>query len=145
MRVHHVIVAHNVANRCAAFFGRGSSGTLVFNSDLSGKDHYGDPKQCQPFMVGWLGSARRFVHVLDDASLDILLANRDTITDFLQYLRWKEDLLQSAKDSQVRFHYAGEEDLLANYLMAFKDGRHGFSLPKGYNAVALDEGDWVAF
>jgi hypothetical protein len=96
MRVHRIVVAHNVADRCAAYFGGSSSGTLVFNSDLRGNAHYADPGRCRPFEVGWLDTDRSFVHVLDDASLDILLGTRDTITDFCVYLRWKEDLLRSA-------------------------------------------------
>jgi hypothetical protein len=116
IRVHHIVVAHSVADRCAAFFGGGSSGTLMFNSDLKGRDHYGDPSTCLPFQIGWLDSDRSFVHVLDDASLDILLSTRDTITDFIGYLCAKEELLRSYRDGRVRFPYAGEEELLANYL-----------------------------
>ena len=31
MRVHRIVVAHNVSDRCAAYFSRGSSGTLVLD------------------------------------------------------------------------------------------------------------------
>ena len=61
------------------------------------------------------------------------------------YLRWKEDLLHTARNRGVNVRYCGEEDLLANFLLVFKDGRHGFSLPDGYNGFFLDEGDWVDF
>jgi hypothetical protein len=84
MRIHRIVVAHNVADRCAASLGGGSSGTLMFDSGLTDQDQ-------KPFCVGWIDAARSFVHVLDDASLDILLGTRDTITDFVGYLRWKED------------------------------------------------------
>ena len=145
MRVHRIAVAHNVADRCAAFF-PGSSGTLMFDSSLTGEDHYQDPRTCEPFCVGWLHAARGFVHVLDDASLDILLGARDTITDFLGYLRWKEDLVCTARTRSVILRYCGEEDLLANYLSVFKNGRHGFSLPNNVvDAFFLAEGDWVSF
>jgi len=144
MRVHCIIVAHNVADRCAAFFG-GTSGTLMFDSGLTGKDHYHDPGTCQPFCVGWIDAARSFVHVLDDASLDILLGTRDTITDFVDYLRWKEKTVRSARNRGVNLRYCGEEDLLANYLLAFQNGRHGFSLPADIDVFFLDEGDWVSF
>jgi hypothetical protein len=65
--------------RQAAHF-HGSSGTLMFDSFLTG------PDPAQPFVVGWLDTARPFVHVLDDESLDILLTTCDTITDFVRYL-----------------------------------------------------------
>jgi hypothetical protein len=139
-----MVVAHNVADRCAAFF-KGGSGTLMFDSTLTGKDHYQDPNKCQPFNVGWVDAARSFVHVLDDASLDILLNARDTITDFVDYLRWKEELVCSARNRGIVICYCGEEDLLANYVMEFKDGRHGFSLPNDINGVFLQEGDWAYF
>jgi hypothetical protein len=41
--------------------------------------------------------------------------------------------------------YTGEEDLLANYLLTSKEGRHGFSLPDDCDVYFLDEGDWVRF
>src|SRR5579862_4403682 len=69
MRVHHIVVAHDVSGRCREHFG-GGSGSLMFNSDLTGNGHY-DRRTCRPFEVGWLDANRNFVHVLDDTSLDI--------------------------------------------------------------------------
>jgi hypothetical protein len=145
MRVHRVVVAHNVANRCAAAF-NGGSGSLLFDSGLTGKDHYHDVESCRPFYVGWIDQNLDFVHVLDDASLDIVLETRDTITDFVDYLRWKEDLLLSAKKRGVLVMHTGEEELLAHYLLTLADdGRHGFSLPENYNVLFLEEGEWAHF
>jgi len=139
MRVHYIVVAHNISDRCAAHF-HGSSGTLMFDSFLIA------PDPAQPFVVGWLDIARPFVHVLDDESLDILLTTRDTITDFVRYLRWKEGFLQSAKDRKTNVLYCGEEDLLANYLLSTNDEGHGFSLPgEPLDGFYIDEGDWNAF
>lgn len=143
--VYRLVVAHNVADRCAAYFGSGSSSTLTFNSDLNGKDHYGDPPACSPFEIGWLDSKRGFVHVLDDTFLDILLTTRDTVTDFVDYLRWKEELVTSARNRRVNLRYCGEEDLLANYLQILRDGRHGFTLPDDCDGFFLAEGDWKDF
>jgi hypothetical protein len=88
MRVHRLVVAHNIAEHRASYFGGGSSGTLVFNSNLTGKDHYSDPAACTPFEIGWLDGDRGFVHVLDESFLDTLLSARDTVTDFVKYLRF---------------------------------------------------------
>jgi hypothetical protein len=117
----------------------------MFSSDLNGRDHFAEPSNSEPFVVGWLDKSRDFVHVLDDESLEILLTARDTITDFLDYLVQKEELVSGFRDHGVRFDYAGEEDLLAHYLMTMKAGRHGFSFPDGYNLISIDEGDWVNF
>jgi hypothetical protein len=70
LRVHRIVVAHNVAERCAEFF-HGSSGTLMFDSGLVGEDHYKDANLCEPFCVGWLDDQKGFVHVLDDTSLAV--------------------------------------------------------------------------
>jgi hypothetical protein len=82
------------------------------------------------------------VHVPDDVSLTILLSNRDTINDFVDYLCAKEELLRSYRERGVRFAYAGEEEL-ANYLLTMKEERHWFMISDGYNAVAIPEGDWA--
>jgi hypothetical protein len=89
---------------------------------------------------------RPFVHVLEDESLDILLTTCDTIADFVEYLRWKEALLLSAKVRNINVLYCGEEDLLANYLLSTNDGGHGFVLPdQPLDVFYLDEGDWKDF
>jgi hypothetical protein len=62
-----------------------------------------------PFAVGQLDPAKGFVHVLDDTSLEIVLAKLDTITDFVRYLTKKEEFIASGKLVSA----AGEEELLA--------------------------------
>jgi hypothetical protein len=145
IRVHRIVVAHNVSERCAAYFSRGTSGTLVFDSGICGEEHYADIPKCRAFEVDWINANRGFVHVLDDMSLELLLGIRDTITDFCNYLRWKEELLQSARTRALRLMYCGEEDLLADYLMVLKDGKYGFTIPDNLNAFFLPEGDWSMF
>lgn len=143
IRVHRIVVAHNVADRCSQFF-PGSSPTLMFDSSIGGKDHYRDAGTYQPFCIGWIDADRPFVHVFDDASLEIILKTRDTITDLVEYLRWKEALIESARSRKVVLRYCGEEDLLANYLP--RGGRPaGFSLPNDIDYFFLEEGDWKAF
>ena len=143
MRVHHIVVAHNVSRRTTKFF-RGGNGTLVFNSDIRGADHYRDPDKCRPFEVGWLDATRQFVHVLDDSSLEIVLSTLDTITDFVDYLCEKESLFTDYRDRGARFTHAGEENLLANYLMTLKSQRHTFDFPET-DALMLDDGDWLKY
>jgi hypothetical protein len=144
-RIHRIVVAHKVAHRCASYFGDASSGTLTFDSGLHGEAHHSPIDRCRPFEVGWLDPSRDFVHVLDDQSLEILLRTRDTITDFCEYLRWKEELLRTARDRNVRLIHTGEEELLAKYLGTWTDNRHGFTLPADSNVVFLEAGDWTAF
>ncbi len=55
-----------------------------------------------------------FVHVFDERSLEIVMGELDTITDFLKYLSDKEALYRGG--TQTIFNGGGEEDLLALYL-----------------------------
>ena len=54
-----------------------------------------------------------FVHVFDEVSFPLLLRHLDTITDFVDYLRAKEDLATRCPDLEI---LGGEENLLALYL-----------------------------
>ena len=142
MRIHYTVVAHNISPYCTAFF-PGSSGTLMFDSAKTGAR---GRDGVEPFVIGWMAADRPFVHVLDDESLKVLLGHRDTITDFVEYLAWKEALLQSARERNINVIYSGEEELLANFLLNMTDGGHGFALPdEPLNAFVLDEGYWCDF
>ena len=75
-----------------------------------------------------------FVHVLDEASTDILLSELDTVTDFVKYLLAKEHFVES-----THLVCGGEEDLLAAYL---NDGR---KFSKHADVVFVDDGGWTQF
>lgn len=80
-----------------------------------------------------------FIHVLDDATLDILLGELDTISDFTAYLTKKEAFIRSS-----RLVFAGgEEDLLAYYMKTMNAaGQHDFSKPDG---ASFGEGEHITF
>ena len=128
MRLHYIVVSHGISAHVARHF-KGSSGSLVFNSDLREPEHYTNPDQCRPFQIGWLDQDKPFVHVLDDTSLNILLETLDTVTDLIEYLRAKESLLSSYNSNGVRFVYCGEEELLAKYLLTTANNKYGFDFP----------------
>jgi hypothetical protein len=142
MRFHHIVVAHNIAGPCIDFFSSGS-GTLIFDSDVT-PEMQADPAACEPFRVGWFDHRRTFVHVLDDASLDILLATRDTITDFMHYLRAKESYLETIRSRNIKLFCTGEEELLAQYLLTLVDNEHSLTVPD-VNLIMIPEGDWEYF
>jgi hypothetical protein len=64
-----------------------------------------------PIMSGDFGKG--FVHVLEDNSLEIIMHELDTITDFVQYLKDKEALVEEQQEIIIE---GGEGDLLALYL-----------------------------
>jgi hypothetical protein len=74
-----------------------------------------------------------FVHVLDERSIGILLGELDTTTDFVNYLRDKEEFFRSTTCTQFE---GAEEDLLALYL------HRGRQFPSGYDALLIGANLW---
>ena len=119
----------------ARHFGGGSSGSLMLNSMLEGNDHYE-----HPFEVGFPLKGRRFVHILDEVTVDALLEELDTVPDLVDYLVCKERFFGV---NGGYMHVAGEEELLARYMCTMENDRHALpKVPPGNNAVILPEGDW---
>lgn len=139
MLIHRVVVAHSSSQRCSRELG--GSGSLMIIPSITGPDHYSGPAM-KPFAVGWIDRSKGYVHVLDDTSLDILMGTLDTVTDFVRYLCKKEILLES--DRLVGA--AGEEELLAWYLMSLRSDReHDFVIPPGHALAFIKEGHWKQF
>jgi hypothetical protein len=116
------------------YWGGGSSGSLMLNNTLVGEAHYGNP-----FRVGFPLQNKRFVHVLDEMTVDILLEELDTVPDLVAYLECKERFLSQNLNITV----AGDEQLLARYMCTLRDKKHALPvIPDGTTAVALIEGDW---
>ena len=57
--------AHDAAAR---YFGKGSSGSLILNSAIEGNGHHS-----VPFQVGFPVPGRRFIHLLDEFTSEVLL------------------------------------------------------------------------
>ena len=137
MRVHRILVAHGASARCQEHLG--GNGTLMIDSRLVGDDHVKPAaKGGAPFVLGRVDASKGFIHVLDDASLDLLLRNFDTAPDLIAYLSKKEELILSGRLALA----AGEEALVGNYMSDIDDhGRHIFRLPDE-GEIALDESWW---
>lgn len=121
------------------YFGGGSSGSVMLFTHLVGKAAHEET----PFQVGYPLKSRRFVHVLDEMTVDILLEELDTVPDLVSYLQLKEEFLQQP---DVIVSAPGEEELLARYMSTLRDDAHGFpNTPKGTGAIALPEGDWSTY
>jgi len=119
-------------------FGGGSSGSLMLNSVLEGDAHH-----AHPFEVGFPLKGRRFVHVLDEITVDTLLEELDTVPDLVDYLACKEGYFGA---NGVFMHISGEEDLLAQYMCTMENDRHALpTVPRGTSAIALLEGDWKSY
>ena len=84
--------------------------------------------------LSWIGDvdpSGSFIHVLDDGSLDIVMRELDTITDFTDYLEKKATFIRSGRLAAAH----AEEDLLAYYSIRINGtGAHDFTHP--------DEREW---
>jgi len=139
---HRVVVAHGASVRCRKHF-RGGSGSLMLCPSIVGDMHemQGDRK-AMPFVVGTLDASRGYVHVLDDTTVDILLNELTTITDFVSYLEKKETFLRSGRLGMA----AGEEELLAFYQKNLNaEGDHDFVVPANATHVMVQDGLWEEF
>lgn len=139
-RFHRLVVAHGASGACKAHFG--GSGSLMLDSLLVGDSHLAKDNPRKHFNIGQINPQKGYVHVFDDASLDVVMKTLDTVADFISYLTKKEAFFARAHGVIA----AGEEELLAFYLKQLDaDGEHDFILPQNANALCLGEGEWTAF
>lgn len=140
-RFHLVVVAHGISEHIERV--TGDSGSLMIQSDLRGTASH-----VIPFTVGDLDPTKSFVHVLDDLSLVTLMKMRDTVTDFLLYIKKKEDLI---RNRPYKFFATGEEELLGVYLTNVNENNeHDFIFPvkdedQKPDAIFLGPGPWESF
>jgi len=71
----------------------------------------------KPFQIGDLDPEKTFVHVLDDDSLELLLTQRDTISDFVSYLGKRASFLRGSPVVAA----PGERQLLALYMVGLDE------------------------
>lgn len=138
-RYHLIAVTRGGHFAARQFYGGGSSGSLMLLTDLRGKAAHEEA----PFHIGFPLESGRFVHVLDELTVELLLDELDTVADLVRYLRKKEEFLQQ---STAVVSVPGEEELLARYLSTMRDDEHTFPrIPRDANYVALPEGDWEVY
>lgn len=106
----------------------GGSGTFLVNPTLKGKEEH----LKSPFQIGQINPDKGYIHILNETSLEILMNELDTITDFINYLQSKEKFILSNK----LFGAYGEEDILT----AFLENEHSLKFDK--NDILIKEGIW---
>ncbi len=127
--------SHRVAER---YFGGGSSGSFMLMTDIVGKAHY-----VRPFQIGYPLKSKRFLHVLDEMTVDAVLGELDTAADLVDYLEAKEDWI----DQPGYISIPGEEDILARYMLTSVEGKRklGKVKTKPRQLVWFLEGDWRTY
>ena len=129
--IHRVVVAGGAVGACRQHL-IDSSGSLVIRPDIKGDAHWlGLRGGLYPFTVGDVDPTGSFVHVFNETSLEVVMNELDTITDFAEYLDKKATFVRSGRLHQA----SGEENLLAYYAIRVnEDGEHDFVLPDTLSA-----------
>jgi hypothetical protein len=127
-KVHGIVVARGAREACIQYF-RGGLGSFCALPRLKGNDHITqDDGQLVPFAVGDVDPNGPFVHVFDEATLDVIMDELDTIIDFTSYLEKKEKIIRDGGLAPAE----GEEDLVAYYLTHLSnEDEHDFTMPDG--------------
>ena len=139
MKIHRVLVAHGASKPCIR--ASGGNGTLILMPSICGDAHCLPRNQGgQPFAVGRVDLSKPFIHILDDASLGLVMRTLDTVSDFVEYLRKKEALVESGKLGTAM----GEEALLGWYLASMEGREHNFVIPNDLTLpINVDESWWT--
>src|SRR5882672_267341 len=134
MQFHLVVVAHGISE--IARESLGGSGGMAVNAAIKGLLNHE-----KPFQIGDLDPEKTFVHVLDDDSLELLLTQRDTISDFVSYLGKRASFLRGSPVVAA----PGERQLLALYMVGLDEkNQHDFILPPGADTEPFVQvPDWL--
>jgi hypothetical protein len=126
-----------LVRRAKKYFGEGI-GSLMINPAVQGNAHW-NSDSVAPFVIGDIDPAGPFIHVLDDATIDIVMRELNTIADLTAYLGKKEQLVRSGKLVVA----SGEEELVAYYMTHMNNrNEHDFTKPDG---TSLDKNDFIGF
>jgi hypothetical protein len=125
LRFHLVAVTCNSDEPARKYydqFGEGSSGSLACQFGMDGAT-----AALHPFNVPDFDKSKTFIHIFDESTLDIVLGELDTISDFIHYLGEKEKAVRERGLTSAM----GEEEILAFYLFQPKNTGFGsLQLPK---------------
>ncbi len=141
-RVHSICIASGGEQAASSYFDD-PDGTFMIVPHLRGKDHvdFTLPNH-RAFCIGDVDPWGPFVHVFNMATLDIVMSELDTITDFTRYLNARADLIRSRKLS----FSPSEAELVANYLLMMgPNGEHRFPMISDVNGGNPDEDTTIAF
>lgn len=133
-RFHRIVVAHDADQ---------SNNTLSIRPDITGDDHLLlQSDGGLPFAVGQIDPQRGFVHVFGDDSLESVMSELDTVSDFVEYLDAKEELISK----NLLETAASERDLLAEYRFP-EPGKDQNSFPRTLKNQRLNVpmGRWDSF
>lgn len=117
MLIHRIVLASFSGNELKEHIG--NSGAFTINPFIIGEEEHLNT----PFTVGQINEEKGFVHIMNETSLEVLMTELNTVSDFTTYLQEKEKFILSG---QLHKSYS-EEDLLTVYLDNVDDEeKHSF-------------------
>lgn len=136
MRVFKIIVATGAAERCRGYF-EGGSGSFILKKNMGGDAGAANQARESPFTVPLQSQDGEVFHIVNEATLSVMLNELDTIADFVSYLTAKEQIVKSRTGITI----SGEENLVGLFLGA------GAKLPEavaiwadGFDSLYLEDG-----
>lgn len=142
-KIYRIVVAHGAADECKRYFNSGSGSLKLLPISHNQQNPKVGKQIPDPFVVGNINPAKKYVHIFEDITLEIILDTLDTAYDFIQYLEKKENLLLNNCLSAA----IGEENLLALYLQTYNtEGKHDFFPDDSETgSLPVSEGLWTQF
>jgi hypothetical protein len=145
-KLHGVVIANGAYKACQQWT-KDDSGSFMILPMLKGDQHadFATPGFL-PFSIGDPNPDGMFIHVFDNESIQRLLTQLDTITDFTTYLNKRATYLRSGQ----LFMAHGEEELLGRYMsVGVHTGEYDFEFKrkkKFKNFVTITiQGEWRAY
>jgi hypothetical protein len=124
-RVHRVLTVRGAADAASSEWG-GRGSLLVTNRSLT---------SCAeaPFRLGCFGEKSEMYHIFDQNALDAVLTTLDTPSDFITYLRQREEFFRRPHELTA----SSEEDLLGLYLLSWNSKLTQIGFPGATSAPAM--------
>ncbi|RUO71642.1 SEC-C metal-binding domain-containing protein [Idiomarina ramblicola] len=140
--IHLVVIASNIAKSADRYWQEPTL-TSFFHNFLADENNMPDT----PFSLGKTTRNEKFIHVMDERGLGLLLDELSTASDFIDYLEAKEEAILSKKLLVA----AAEEEILAYYL-ANRSSFYGYGSISDLNRqnlqdapLLLAQGQWTEF
>lgn len=135
LRVHGVAVATGAYAACSSHHGD-PDGSMMVQSSLRGAMHT-DTSDVgyRPFSIGDVDPSGPFVHVFDETALNLVMAEMDTVSDFVRYLEARQVAIRRENIA----HAASEAEMMAVYLQSEdREGRHIFPTAASLGGRSID-------
>lgn len=135
-KVHKIVIANGAAEAIKANLKKDIPSLLVNTDDISKQNEYPAFTALQPY------KSRGYVHIYDETTLDLILSELDTITEFIAYLDERERI---ASLPGVTISAIGEEQLLGIYMRTVIGKTHRLLPPIGFDLVMIPDGEWQRY